>query len=257
MAPHPETTPGKDIWSADAYGNQVAPFVAALTSKIVAWLDPQPDGASLRAPLLLFLLFLLLSPRAVPRDAANANPLHEDEILDVGCGEGPLTAKIARHVKRMVGVDASANMIESSRQHFPDVDARVVDCRFLDREASLCNGSFDKVFSNAALHWILRDPATRARAIRGCFDALRPGGLLVSESGALGNVAEVHAAMIAAVAHRGVAMEQARAASPWWFPSLDAMQALVESQGFRWLRGEVELRQTELTSGDAGGIKGW
>ncbi|EKG14428.1 Methyltransferase type 11 [Macrophomina phaseolina MS6] len=223
MAPHEEPTPAKDIWSADAYGNQVAPFVAALTSKIVAWLNPQPD----------------------------------DEILDVGCGEGPLTAKIALHVKRIVGVDASANMIESFRQTFPDIDSRVVDCRFLDREASLCNGTFDKVFSNAALHWILRDPNTRANTIRGCFDALRPGGLMVSESGALGNVAEVHAAIIAALAHRGVPIEKARAASPWWFPSLDAMRALVESQGFRWLRGEVELRQTELTSGDAGGIKGW
>lgn len=213
----------KDIWSADVYGRQVAPFVAALTSKIVAWLDPRPD----------------------------------DAILDVGCGEGLLTAKIARHVQRMVGIDASANMIASSRHNFPELDARVVDGRFLDRETSLCNATFDKVFSNAALHWILRDPASRANTIRGCFDALRPGGLMVSESGALGNVAEVHAAIISALAHRGVPMEKARAASPWWFPSLDAMRALVESQGFRWLRGEVELRQTELTSGDDGGIKGW
>lgn len=244
MAPHEESTPAKDIWSADAYGNQVAPFVAALTSKIVAWLNPQPDGTSLCAIIPCKYL-------------CKADNLLVDEILDIGCGEGPLTAKIARHVKRIVGVDASANMIESSRQNFPDVDSRVVDCRFLERETSLCNGTFDKVFSNAALHWILRDPNSRASTIRGCFNALKPGGQMVSESGALGNVAEVHAAIIAALVHRGIPIEEARAASPWWFPSLDAMRALVESQGFRWLRGEVELRQTELTSGDAGGIKGW
>ncbi len=33
-----------DIWSADAYGTKVAPFVATLTDKIVQWLDPQPQG---------------------------------------------------------------------------------------------------------------------------------------------------------------------------------------------------------------------
>lgn len=33
-----------DIWSADVYGNKVAPFVATLTEKIVSWLDPKPTG---------------------------------------------------------------------------------------------------------------------------------------------------------------------------------------------------------------------
>ncbi|KAI1392348.1 S-adenosyl-L-methionine-dependent methyltransferase [Hypoxylon trugodes] len=212
-----------DIWSADAYGTTVAPFVAALTNKIVAWLEPQP----------------------------------QDEILDVGCGEGVLTAKIAPHVKRIVGVDASPNMIESFNKTFPGVDARVVDCRHLDKDQSLCNASFNKVFSNAALHWILRDENTRTNAIKGCFDALKPGGLLVSESGALGNVAEVHAAIIGALVHQGIPVEAARNASPWWFPSLDAMKNLVESQGFKWLKGEVELRQTELTNNEGGGIEGW
>ncbi|KAI6094001.1 S-adenosyl-L-methionine-dependent methyltransferase [Hypoxylon rubiginosum] len=212
-----------DIWSADDYGTKVAPFVATLTSKIVEWLNPQP----------------------------------QDEILDIGCGEGVLTAKIAPHVKRMVGVDGSPNMIESFNKTFPDVEARVVDCRYLDRDASLCTASFDKVFSNAALHWILRDESTRANAIKGCFDALKPGGLLVSESGALGNVAEVHAAIIGALVHQGIPVDVARNASPWWFPSIEAMRTLVETQGFRWVRGEVELRQTELTSGEGGGIEGW
>ncbi|KAI1080206.1 S-adenosyl-L-methionine-dependent methyltransferase [Whalleya microplaca] len=212
-----------DFWSADDYGTKVAPFVAALTSKIVEWLDPQP----------------------------------QDEILDVGCGDGVLTAKIAPHVKRMVGVDGSPNMIKSSNKTFPALDARVVDCRYLDRDANLCTASFDKVFSNAALHWILRDEATRTNAIKGCFNALKPGGLLVSESGGLGNVAEVHAAIIAALVHQGIPVGVARSASPWWFPSIEAMKDLVESQGFRWLKGEVELRQTVLTKGEGGGIEGW
>ncbi|KAI0871704.1 S-adenosyl-L-methionine-dependent methyltransferase [Hypoxylon argillaceum] len=212
-----------DIWSADAYGTKVAPFVATLTTKTVQWLDPQP----------------------------------QDDILDVGCGEGVLSARIAPQVKRIVSVDASANMIESFNKTYPTLDACVVDCRYLDKDTSLCTGTFDKVFSNAALHWILRDENTRANAIKGCFDALKPGGLLVSECGALGNVAEVQAAIIGALVHQGIPVDVARNASPWWFPSLEAMKDLVEGQGFKWLKGEVELRQTELTKGDGGGIEDW
>ena len=37
---------------------------------------------------------------------------------------------------------------------------------------------FDKVFSNATLHWLSADPQA---VVRGTFEALRPGGQLVAE----------------------------------------------------------------------------
>lgn len=180
-----------------------------------------------------------------------------DEILDVGCGEGPLTAKIGAHVKRIVGIDASKNMIDDFQVKFPQIESRVVDCRYLKQEKDLASGNFTKVFSNAALHWILRDPTTREDFFQGCFDALKPGGLMVSESGALGNIAEVHAAIVLELINRGVSPQKARDASPWFFPSLETMRALVEGAGFKWIKGEVELRQTELTQEEGGGITGW
>ena len=146
-------------------------------------------------------------------------------------------------------------MIAALRRDHPSLDARLLDGRFLDQAADLRN--FDAIFSNAALHWVLRDPATRARFFAGCRAALRPGGRVVSESGALGNVAEVHAALVLALMRRGVGAAAARDAAPWWFPSLEAMRALVEGAGLEWVRGEVELRQTELTAGEDGGIRGW
>ncbi|KAJ5413563.1 S-adenosyl-L-methionine-dependent methyltransferase [Penicillium sp. CMV-2018d] len=213
----------KDIWSADLYGEKVAPFVATSTDKILAWLDPNPT----------------------------------DEILDIGSGEGPLTARIAPYVKRIVGIDGSANMIEHFKKAYPHIESRVVDCRLLDQETDLTTGNFDKVFSNAALHWILRDPETRPNTIKGCFEALKPGGLLVSESGALGNVAEVHSAIISGLVTQGIPVERAREASPWWFPSQQAMKELVEGAGFDWIKGEVQLRQTTLTENEKGGVEGW
>ncbi|KAJ6001184.1 S-adenosyl-L-methionine-dependent methyltransferase [Penicillium waksmanii] len=188
----------KDIWSADLYGEKVAPFVATSTEKVLAWLDPKPTG-----------------------------------------------------------IDGSPNMIEHFKKAYPHIESRVVDCRWLDQEPGLTNGSFNKVFSNAALHWILRDPETRSNTIKGCFKALKPGGLLVNESGALGNVAEVHSAIISGLVTQGIPVTQARKASPWWFPSLQAMKDLVEGAGFTWVKGEVQLRQTTLTENEKGGVEGW
>lgn len=173
MSAH-EQTAGRDIWSAEDYDQKVAPYVATLTEKIVAWLNPSPNGK-----------------------------------------------------------------IHYCRPEF------VTDL------------SFDKVFSNAALHWILRDENTRVSFMKACFDALKPGGKFVSESGALGNVAEVHAALIGELVHRGVPQQKALELSPWWFPSIEAMRSLVESAGFQWIRGEIELRQTKLTENEDGAIAGW
>ena len=80
---------------------------------------------------------------------------------------------------------------------------------------------------------------------------------MVSESGGLGNVAEVHAALMGELIHRGVTPERAREVSPWWFPSLESMEMLVEASGLKWIKGEIELRQTKLTEVEGGGIKGW
>ena len=80
---------------------------------------------------------------------------------------------------------------------------------------------------------------------------------MVSESGAMGNVAEVHAAIMLELINRGVSPLTARGASPWFFPSLETMKGLVEQAGFIWIKGEVELRQTSLTEGEGGGITGW
>lgn len=148
-------------------------------------------------------------------------------------------------------------MIRHFQKTYPHIESHVVDCRLLDEAEGLVRGEFDKVFSNAALHWILRDPDTRTKTMKGCFMALKPGGFLVSESGALGNVAEVHASIISALVCQGIPVEEARAASPWWFPSLQAMKQLVEGAGFIWIKGEVELRQTTLTDHENGGIRGW
>ena len=73
-------------------------------------------------------------------------------------------------------------------------------------------------------------------------------------------MAEVHAALLAAVVHQGLSIEAAREASPWFFPSETGMTALLTEAGFAVEKSEVEYRPTRLTAADqqgAGGLEGW
>jgi trans-aconitate methyltransferase len=98
--------------------------------------------------------------------------LRDDErVLDVGCGQGKITAQIAARVPRgsVVGIDPSRSMIDYATAHFgapahPNLRFDVADARALGFSAE-----FDLVVSFNALHWIPeQDEALRSirRAIR-------------------------------------------------------------------------------------------
>jgi trans-aconitate 2-methyltransferase len=102
-------------------------------------------------------------------------PLQGDEqLVDVGCGDGKLSARIAARLPRgtVLGVDASADMVAFARQQFgveawPNLRFEVVDARHLNFDAR-----FDRVVSFNALHWVPQ----QAEALRGIRAALKPQG---------------------------------------------------------------------------------
>jgi SAM-dependent methyltransferase len=128
-------------------------------------------------------------------------PRTGERILDLGCGDGALTEKLAALGCSVVGVDAAPDMIAAARAR--GLDARVMDGEGLDFE-----DEFDAVFSNAALHWMRRP----ADVIAGVRRALRPGGRFVGEFGGHTNVAAIIVALIAVLDRRGV---DGAAAIPW------------------------------------------
>jgi trans-aconitate 2-methyltransferase len=141
----------------------------------------------------------------------------DEQVLDVGCGDGKVTAEIARAVLRgrVLGVDASAEMIAFAKKTFPAskisnlkfqvCDAREMGKVWLGSESKPLSpalspfgrgegeksGAFDLVFSNAALHWVDDHEAV----LRGAASVLKPGGRLVISCGGKGNAHDVFLAL--------------------------------------------------------------
>ena len=177
--------------------------------------------ANLGAPVLE-----LLAPRAGER------------ILDLGCGDGALTERLAALGCAVIGVDAGADMIAAARRR--GMEAHVADGQDLRFAAE-----FDAVFSNAALHWMGDADAV----LSGVRRALKPGGRFVGEFGGHGNVAAISVALVAVLARRGV---DGHAAFPWYFPSAEAYAAKLEAHGFAVDQTELIPRPTPLPTDMAG-----
>ena len=196
--------PLRQQWSAGSYDTH-ARFVSELASGVVDWLAPRPG----------------------------------EHILDVGCGDGVLTAALRDAGADVVGVDSSPDFIAAAR-------ARGLDARLMDGEALEFGPEFDAVFSNAALHWMPRADAV----VSGISRALKPGGRFVAEFGGHSNVAAIVTAMRAIGERRG---GDPALANPWYFPAPQVYQKLLERHGFSVRRIALIPRPVVLKTG----IEGW
>jgi len=94
-------------------------------------------------------------------------------ILDIGCGNGKITAEIAARVPhaKAVGVDPSHDMIEFASGHYdraiyPDLRFEIADARSLPYREE-----FDLVVSFNALHWIPQQD----EALQSIYAAMKSG----------------------------------------------------------------------------------
>jgi len=169
-------------------------------------------------------------------------PRAGERILDVGCGDGKLTAEIAAAGAKVVGVDASAEMLDGAR-------LRGLDVHLCNAEKLPFISEFDAVFSNAALHWVRGQSAM----LNGVRRALRPGGRFVAEMGGHGNIAAIQVALAAVLARHGIdgnfTAEQMN-----YFPTPAAYRVRLIQAGFEIEQIELIPRPTPLP---ASGMRGW
>ena len=193
----------RQTWSAGSYDTH-ARFVSDLAGGVVEWLALKPG----------------------------------ERILDLGCGDGVLTAELTAAGADTVGVDSSADFIASAKE-------KGLDARLMDGHALIFENEFDAVFSNAALHWMTDADAV----VKGVARALKPSGRFVAEFGGHCNVAAIATAMRAVCLKRGGDMALA---APWYFPSPAVYGELLEANGFRVKRMAHFPRPVILKTGIAG-----
>ena len=99
----------------------------------------------------------------------------EGNVLDVGCGTGNAYDFLkSTSGINYTGIDISVNMIEFSRNRFPEVSDRFIAFDFLDNELVL-GDDYDHVICAACLHWF---HPHQNRVIRRIWNSLKPGGRL-------------------------------------------------------------------------------
>lgn len=155
-----------------------------------------------------------------------------ERILDLGCGDGALTLKLAAMGCEVIGVDGSAEQVAAARK-------LGLDCRVMDGETLSFQNEFDAVFSNAALHW-MRNPDA---VIAGVARSLRSGGRFVAEFGGHGCCAKIKLALVGALDRRGFDGE---AAIPWYFPTVEEYSSLLVKGGLTISYIALILRPTPL-----------
>ncbi|MBQ0720557.1 MAG: methyltransferase domain-containing protein [Gammaproteobacteria bacterium] len=190
----------KQEWNAPEYSEHAA-FVSSMAGGVLALLNPQPG----------------------------------EHILDLGCGDGELALTIQQQGCTVVGIDASASMVESAK-------ARGINAQLVDGHALDFHNEFDAVFSNAALHW-LTEPE---KVIKGVHGALKNNGRFVAEMGGDGNIAALLKAM-AEVFEENPSFGTFK--HPWYFPTVDGYKNRLEKAGFMLEAIELIPRPTPLESG--------
>lgn len=172
-----------------------------------------------------------------------------ERIVDFGCGTGELTLRIQEAVGASgftVGIDYNNDMVSKALVNGVR-HAYISDLQNIQIPPVL-ESSFDAVFSNAVLHWCKQNP-------RGVLDGakrlLKVGGRFVCEMGGFMNCIGVRIGLHRAVKRRGYEPDKM---DPWYFPTIEEYQRLLQSAGFRVNTIDLVPRLTPLPDG---GLRGW
>jgi trans-aconitate methyltransferase len=160
------------------------------------------------------------------------SPQPDELILDLGCGDGALTEKIAASGCAVYGVDASFPQVHAATQ-------RGLTALVVDGHQFCFKKRFDAVFTNAALHW-MKEPQ---RVIAGVRSSLKAGGRFIGEFGGQGNIATIQSALHAKLRDYGI---DPLTVDPWYYPAPEEYTRLLAAAGFTVSYIELVPRPTKL-----------
>jgi SAM-dependent methyltransferase len=137
--------------------------------------------------------------RAGERMLLDVLPVAPRRVLDLGCGDGRLTALVLEHrpsVDDVVAVDLSAPMLDLARRRFAGDDR--VDVRRWDLRDSIGDfGHFDVVVSGFAIHHLV--DVRKQTLVAEVAQQLRSGGAFANLEVVASATPERHAEFLAAI----------------------------------------------------------
>jgi len=160
------------------------------------------------------------------------NPIENEKILDLGCGDGTLAVEIEKFNTKVIAVDLSQSMVEKTKEK--NIEAYVMSATELN-----FNNEFDAVFSNAVLHWV-KDSQI---AINKINTSLKNNGRFIAEFGGYGNIKFLTDAMQKVFNNH---QEYGTFNNPWYFPSDKNYKKLLENNGFKVEYIELIPRPTSI-----------
>lgn len=149
-----------------------------------------------------------------------------EAILDLGCGDGGLTEELAQAVPEgnVLGIDASAGMIETARQRKRDnLEFRQTDINDIEFE-----NMFDVIFSNAALHWV----KDHTKLLHNTFRALKEKGVLLWDFAGEGNCSNFFSVVRDQMQSQKYEQYFREFEWPWYMPAKADYEKLVAAVGF-------------------------
>ncbi len=176
-----------------------------------------------------------------------------ESLLDIGCGDGKISAKLSKILKNgeVVGIDASENMINLASKEFPK--HKFPNLTFSQMDAGEINffNKFDIAFSNACLHWI-KDHGSVLKKVRAC---LKPKGRILFQMGGRGNVDEVLNAVKLVKNKQNWSKYFDNFVTPYYFYDIKDYEIWLSENHFKPLR--LELITKNIKHAGEESFKGW
>lgn len=142
-------------------------------------------------------------------------------VVDLGCGNGALSEKLQERGYRVLGLDASEDMIQMAQQLHPNVKFRQADAKSFRLEKPA-----DVIFSNAVFHWI--DADKQEQMLQNIAGQLKRGGELVCEFGGKGCGETVHKTLEKNFQSEGLIYPRV-----FYFPTIGEYTPMLEKAGLK------------------------
>lgn len=176
-----------------------------------------------------------------------------ERILDIGCGDGKVTAEIASYLPNgsVLGIDNSENMIDFAQSQFPA--SNFPNLTFQHKDALQLNfhDEFDVIVSFACLHWV----NDHLPVLAGIKNSLKSSGRILLQMGGKGNALSIGRGIEKVIYSEKWSQYFDNLSLQTGFYSDDEYKELLKSTGLNAQR--VELIPTDMIHQGKEGLLGW